>query len=415
MTTTTGSVTIMGSSGVNASFTVTNDAFGLSLASSFQSMVATLETAPGGFYAYPATGPGSAFLALDGDPNNLGEVGVAGPQGSSTLLGGDGTSFVYTGPITGSAAALIVGGSGNDTVLSGIGNDTMALGTGNNGYLVGVNGVVDSQGTDTIVGGVGTTDVSVSGSNSVVATSDISGSQLNLDDSMGTGTTVYVYNNASIIGASGSVTTINAAGPATVTAGMGGINYMQSGGTLLLNAQAGETDTISAASGGPDTVYGASGSTVLYSGSTGNNVFVANDPTHGEGGSVDFNAGTTTVGNQFWAGSGNATLIGGTGVDTIVAGNGMSTLTGGSGSANYFDLFSVNGGSGTNVTITDFNAASGNSITLFNYGASGAAYAIDNQAQQPNGTGTLITLSDKSTILLQGVTTNLNSSQIKYT
>ena len=196
---------------------------------------------------------------------------------------------------------------------------------------------------------------------------------------------------------------------------MGGINYMQSGGTLLLNAQAGETDTISAASGGPDTVYGASGSTVLYSGSTGNNVFVANDPTHGEGGSVDFNAGTTTVGNQFWAGSGNATLIGGTGVDTIVAGNGMSTLTGGSGSANYFDLFSVNGGSGTNVTITDFNAASGNSITLFNYGASGAAYAIDNQAQQPNGTGTLITLSDKSTILLQGVTTNLNSSQIKYT
>ena len=70
MTTTTGSVTIMGSSGVNASFTVTNDAFGLSLASSFQSMVATLETAPGGFYAYPATGPGSAFLALDGNPNN---------------------------------------------------------------------------------------------------------------------------------------------------------------------------------------------------------------------------------------------------------------------------------------------------------------------------------------------------------
>ena len=92
-------------------------------------------------------------------------------------------------------------------------------------------------------------------------------------------------------------------------------------------------------------------------------------------------------------------------------------MTGGSGAANEFDLFSVNGGSNTHVTINDFGSAAGNVITLFGYGASGVNYALSHQAQTPTSAtqtaGTMIALSDNSTIFLKGVNSSLTSSSFR--
>ncbi len=421
MAVSTGSVTIHGGSGISAVLSVTNDAFGLNLASSFQALTAQLASSPASFYSYNA---GSTFLAIQG---GLGDEGVAGTTGSSNLLVGNGTNLFYEAPITGYgiAAPSVAGegtplcsagpppaapcaaprdfGDGNDTVLSGAGSDTLALGSGRNGYLLGFNAEVHSEGTDTIIGGVGSTVATISGASSSIATSDIQGASLVADATSATNATFFTYTNATITGASSGTTTVDVDGPTTVNAGSGGTTFTQSGGSLLLNASKGETDNITVTGlTNPDTLYGASGAVINFTGSTHNNVFVANDPIHTVGGAVKFNAASASGGNQFWAGSGNATLIGGTGNDTLVAGTGSSQMTGGLG-VNEFDLFSVNGGSGTSVTITDFEANASNHITLFGYGASGVAAAVQNQAQQPNGSGTLIKLTDGSQITLQGV------------
>ncbi len=394
MATSTGTVTIHGASGISSVLSVTNDAFGLSLASSFQSLTAQLVSSPSGYFDFL---PGSSFVAVE---NGLGKTGLTAPSGAVTVLGSDGGNLVYNGPLTGTSnTAVIIGGNGDDTVSTGAGSDTVALGAGHNGIVIGDNGSVDSAGTDTVIAGLGTTTVTVSGANSYIGSSEYPGASLNVDASAGTNTTIYTVSNATVTGASVGNTTIDGYGPTTVFAGAGGTTY--SGGQAVLNGSKGETDNVTGAVTS-DTLYGASGTTINFTGSTSGNIFVANDPAHTIGGTVRFDASSATGNNQFWAGSGNATLIGGTGSDILVGGNGASTLQGGSGAANFFDLFSVNGGSGTSVTINDFGSAAGNTITLFGYGASGVSSAVQNQAQ--SGGNTTITLGDGSTIKLLGVT-----------
>ncbi len=419
MALTQGSVTINGSVGI----TLTNDAFGLSTASALAAptngmgaMLAQIASSPAGFYSYMA---GSSFLAVT---NNLGTVGVIGPQGSSQLLVGDGTSFFYSGPTSGSATAVIVGGNGNDTVSTGIGIDTVALGGGNNAYLIGNGGVVDSAGdADTVIGGAGSTSVTMTGASSYLASSEVPGASMTADVTGASSLIVFNVGNTTLFGATGSAMNVTNYGSLTVNAGAGGMSYAQSGGSLLLNGLAGETDNMTVSGGGPDTLYGGgTGTTTINYAATGGSsaIFVANDTTHGGTGPVDFDASSSLVGDAFWAGSGNATLIGGVGTDTMVGGHGLSTMTGGAGANNYFDLFSVNGGSGTSVTIDDFNAASGNLITLFNYGSSAASNVINNMdgnGQAQSGGNLVISLSDGSKITLVGETQFLNASQIKST
>ncbi len=416
MATSTGSFTISGGSGISSVLSVTNDAFGLALASSFQSLTAQLASTPNSFYTFSS---GSSFLAAE---NGLGYTGIAAPAGAVTVLGADGTNLVYNGPIASSDSgdtAVIVGGNGNDTISTGAGSATVAAGTGHNGIVIGENGLVDSAGTDTVIAGLGSTTVNVSGTGSFIASSEIPGSTLVVNDASGTNATIYAVNATTVTGASVGPTTIDGYGPVTVDAGAGGTQYSQFGGTLRLYGLSGETDNIAATGGGPDTLYGASGTVINLTGSTANNIFVGNDTNHGGSGSVDFNASGDTGGNAFWAGSGNTTLIGGTGTDTLVAGAGSATITGGSGASNYFDFFSSNGGSNTKVTINDFGAASGNSITLFGYGLSGVSAALASQVQESSsysqGQGTLITLNDGSTIFLKNQTTFLTASSFHYT
>ena len=407
----TANVTITGSTGSSAGLTITSgtDGFGSALASTFASSIPSLVTqlvsTPSTFYTLA---PGSSFLVVE---DNLGFAGIIGKNGSSNVLVGDGTSFAYFGPTSGSASGSIVGGSGNDVFSSGIGNDTVALGGGSN-FVFDNAGIIDSAGNnDTVEGGSGAVIVTITGSNSYAKDEHLGGS-MTVHDESGTNTTVFSGNNTVVYGASVSGTTIDVGGNTTVFAGSGGTTFLQSAGAFVLNGSAGETDNITVSGGGPDTLYGASGAVINLTSTIPGNVFVANDPTHTVGGAVSLNGANASGGNQFWAGSGNATLIGGAGTDTMVAGHGASTLTGGSGASNYFDLFASNGGSNTNVTITDFGAAAGNKITLFNYGASQVAAAIA-ESQVQTGTGqTVLNLSDGTKITLQGYTGGLNSSNL---
>ena len=440
MAVSTGSVTLNGSVGI----VLTNDAFGLSIASQFQALAAMMATpalrsaatpdfmaaamtaggpaqigsTPNTVYTYD---PGSTLLALE---NNLGNAEVIGPLGSSDLLVGDGTSFFYSGPTTEPVgtvtSASIVGGNGNDTVATGVGDDTVALGAGYNAYLIGVNGTVDSSGnSDTVVGGLGQTNVTVTGASSYVASSEVAGASMSLNAAAASSLTIYNVETMSVLGATGSPMTVTNYGNMTVDAGAAGMTYTQQGGSLLLNGLAGETDNLTVNGGAADTLYGGGSvgtTTINVTGSVAGNVFVANDPAHGGSGSVVFNGASASGGNAFWAGSGNATLIGGAGTDTMVAGGGAVTMTGGAGGStalNYFDLLSVSGGVHEQVTINDFGAASNNQITLFNYGSSGETYALNHQTQMSGGT--VISLSDGSKITLLGVTSSLTSTQIKFT
>ncbi len=283
---------------------------------------------------------------------SLGSAGVI-TNAPTTVVGGDGTSLLFTGL----GNSTVITGNGNDSVIAPTGNDTIATGGGNNFIQLGSgNSYVDSASTDTIFGGSGTDTIAASGTASIAA---------------GTG-------GLSVLGAGASVTVFGA----NVTA---------------------------------VTIYGGSGSTEAVTGSAHNDILAANDSLKGStGGSVVFDGSSATGGNQFWAGSGNATLLGGIGNDTLVAGQGASTMTGGLGT-NEFDFFSVQGGSGTQVAITDFEAGgASDTLKLFNYGASAAASALS--SAQQSGNNTVITLSDSSTItLLNFSKSNLTQAEIVST
>ena len=233
-----------------------------------------------------------------------------------------------------------------------------------------------------------------------------------------------MINGALIKASELSTTDVNAYGNATVSGGpLSKTDYNQLNAKLFFEGTGASLTVTGGANAGIDTLYAASGSTVVYDSSTADNVFVGNDSVRGDGGSVYIDAGLTSVGNQFWAGSGNTTLLGGTGTDTLVAGAGDDTITGGSGAFNYFDFFASNGGSGTAVTITDFGAVSGNQLTLFDYGTSqynavvsSAPSAVSVVTSGPaTGIGTTISLSDGSRIFLQGYTGGLNTRNVGYT
>ena len=414
MTAFSGSVTIHGSNGSSAGIVITtgNDSFGLPLASSWQSITAAqLISTPSSF----STLAPNSFIALE---NNLGEQLINGASGAGTVLAGDGTSVAYFGPATLPSAISFVGGNGTNYFSGGDGNDTVALGGGNGSYAEVNSGIVDASGNNqTVIGGSGNTVVTITGSNSFVSEGRAGGT-LVVHDEQGTNNTIFTGDSNTVYGASAGNTTIDVGGTTTVYAGAGGTSFLQSAGSFVLNDSVSGSVTASVTGGSPDTLYGASGANISLTSTVAGNIFVANDPSHTVGGAVTLNGANASGGSQFWAGSGNASLVGGTGTDTIVAGNGASTITGGSGAFNYFDFLSTNGGSNTQVTITDFGSASGNLLTFFGYGASQAAAIIaqgSNQVAIGGVTSTVIGLSDGTKITLVGYQNGLSSSNVHYT
>lgn len=401
----TGSVTISGSDG-SALVALTGNAFASSHLSMFQSL--TAELASSGL----ASLTGSANLLLF--TNNAGNVAAIGgaASGAATIVVGDSTNLSYIG--TG-ASVQIVGGNGNDQVVTGNGNDTIALGTGQDAVYLGAgNSVVYAQGPDLIQVGSGLDTINVSGSGSTIEGGyGAPGSGgLSIVTASGTSTTINVINNATVTAGSGSNQTVNAYGDTTIDGAAGSlVGYNQINGSLKFVGLGGNILFDGGAAAGNDTLYGASGATIVVTGSAHDNVFVANDP-QANGGNVVFNGSAATGGNEFWAGSGNATLLGGTGGDTLVGGAGQATLVGGIGSsANAFDIFTQDSGSGTSLTIENFDAVSGNRLTLFGFGASAAATAIANATS--TNFGTTMRLTNGAQITLVGVQkSTLNTTNV---
>ena len=88
-----------------------------------------------------------------------------------------------------------------------------------------------------------------------------------------------------------------------------------------------------------DHLDAGNGTSIVLTGIANGNIMVANDGRYANGNFVKLDGGQATGNNQFWAGSGNPTLIGGTGQDSLVAGSGNVTMSGGGGQANDFLFF----------------------------------------------------------------------------
>ena len=366
-----GSVSTSNSTAALTVVSTNGNSFALQDAASLGTLTTLVASTANSFYTTPSNG--DLFVV----PNGLGYVAVTGGSASSTIVVGDGTTLSYHG----SGDATIIAGSGSDTVLAGAGNDTIALGSGKNDIVLGTgNSLVDSSGTDTIVAGSGVDTIDLMGSSSTVyggyGTSGYAGTSLLVDDTKGVNDLIFTAAKGAVVdgsnvtanGMSPNVTTVTAFGDATVY-----------GGAAVTH------------------LFAGNGAEITLTGSTSGNILVANDGLWANGNYVDLNGSKATGSNQFWAGSGNSTLIGGTGSDTLVAGAGDVTISGGSGATNYFDFFASQPGG--NAVITDFAAVSRNDIVLFGYGAAGVTAAL-NSAQQ-EGTSTVFGLGDGTTIVLE--------------
>lgn len=371
----TTSVTVGGGSAV---ITISGNDYVAAHASMFASMAMQLATVANSFY----TPPGGNTLFAIGD--DMGNVVVDGASSTIDLLAGDGTTLSYHG----SSNGVIAAGNGNDTVIASAGNDTIALGAGNNDIVLGTgSSTVYSAGTDSIVGGSAYDEIDISGVNTSVfggyGTSGYTGTSMLVNDESGTNSIIFAATKGTLVyGSNDTFTTVVAFGDTTVFGGAKG-----------------------------DHLYAGNGATILLTGDASGNILVANDGRYANGNFVKLDGGLATGNNQFWAGSGNSTLIGGTGQDTLVAGSGNVTMSGGSGQANDFLFFDQVGNTGGQALITDFGNANGNTIYLFGYSQSVAQKAFAGAQQQ--GGNTVLSLGDGTTITLQNFTrSQLASGQI---
>ena len=345
---------------------VGSNAYVTAHASVFATMATQFAAFANSFY----TAPGGKTLFVV--PGGMGNVVVDGVSSSINLLAGDGTTLSYYG----SSSGTIASGNGNDTVIAGAGNDTIALGGGNNNIQLGTGmSTVYSAGTDLITGGSAYDEIDIAGSSTTVfggyGTSGYTGTSMLVNDQNGTNSIIFTATkNTLIYGSNDTATTVIAFGDTVVHGGSKG-----------------------------DHLYAGNGAAIVLTGSAAGNVLVANDGRYANGNFVKLDGGLATGDNQFWAGSGNSTLIGGSGSDTLVAGTGSATITGGKGSNDFF-FFKGTGAAHGAAVITDFANVAGTSdtICLAGYGASAAA-AVLKTAQQV-GSATTLTLDDGTSITL---------------
>ena len=263
-------------------------------------------------------------------------IGPVTPTGFTDLVVGDAAALNYNDTVSG---ATILSGLGNDTIIAGGAADTIDAGAGSNALtLTGSSAFVTTAGFDTITA---------------------SGTALNYNNDGGSGVLVMTSGALSITGS--GVSDIYVGTASSVVATDSGTN------TYVLNQ--------TSVAGAP--------SSVLANAS-----------------SVAVNAASATGNLSFWAGSGNATLVGGSGTNLFASGQGAVTATGGSG-ANQFLVFSDNVASSTNFTINNFTSS--DYLALLDFGSTSPIATNTYTPGAGNTPGnTVITLKDGATITVVG-------------
>ena len=352
------------------------------------------------------TATASATTVLAGTGNTT----VMGGGGGGALIAGAGNNL-FRGASAGGGNYTIALGNGSDSVDASSGNDLIYTGTGQNQVvLYGGYDTVWSSGTDNIVAERDDV-VGLNGSGSDVSAGD---QTLVVDDGIGnavqtggfaaetifggaSGRYSYGPGDTTIIG--GADDTISGGGTSTRPADaniFGGINTVVDLDSFLASftfiADPGDNATLRGVTS--DAVFGADGATISYADTEGLSYLIAgagNETLNGAGASGSL---------ELFGNGGDTALIGGSGSDTAIAGTGNNTVTGGSGGANLFII--SEGAAGGHDVITDFTGAAGNRVGLFGYGAAAAQAALAGASS--SGSGSVISLGDKTTITFDGVT-----------
>ncbi len=360
------------------------------------------------------------------------------PGGATDLVDELGASTV-----SGAAGAYpdLIGSGGLTLLLSGTNPDparreTIALAGGTNTFVFGGNGynVATEGGTTTaFLGGSGS--ISATGATFVLDGSDTvtAGGSGNFVFGSG-GTNSNVIKDAG----SGASVVVNA-GATTLFGGTGGLYYLLAGTTEYIAPASGSDTLVASTSSGATTVFGGSGSAAFFQGgdtapiefiSGGGNDSIVGGPAgnilafDSAGGTLNL-YGTDTSNNDFLiAGSGSETLnavfstgtvtaIGGPGSDTVYlsnqsadtyyAGSGSATVVGGtSGTTTQADLYAfVNGSAGGYDTILNWAANDG--LVFLGYGAAGDAAIKSTEASLPTNQNVVsFSLPDNTQITLVG-------------
>ncbi len=261
--------------------------------------------------------------------------------------------------------------SGNDTVTAGSGTATLTGGLGDNSIqLSSGTDSVDSFGNDTITAGTGAATVNASGNALVFG----NGPLAFINSGQGSATVVG-------INATAPVTIFGGQGGGLFAGGKGGNNVIAAGQQASVIFGEGNGDIMAANGPGQDLIAcGAGNEAIIGANSSGNDVI--------------------------WGGPGNDIFGGGSGTDFYIAGSGNNTIIGGTGTDYYSILKGFS--SGGTVDIFGFNTAKGDRLFLAGgYAANEASNALASATVA--GGATVLTLSDNTTIRLEGVT-NLNSS-----
>jgi len=296
-------------------------------------------------------------------------------SGADTIVGGSGAETVATAAsqswvFAGSGPALLVNSGGADTLSAGPGAETIFAGASGGLYFLNNSPSLIFAGigayANTIVGGTGNATVfGGSGSNLIFGNDE--NLVVNLQSSTGT-----------IVGGAGNT---------TVYAGTGGNQVMfQGSGALLYDAESSFSNIISNPNSPGAEIFASNGGSVALWGSNDGNAFIAGP------GNVTLQGSGASGANVYFAGTGADVLVAGSGNDTLVAGTGDSTMVGGAGRDQF--VF-INGAAGGSVVIENYNPS--DQLSLFGYGNSSII------SSQVIGGSLVLTLSDQTTITLQGV------------
>ena len=261
--------------------------------------------------------------------------------------------------------------AGNDTVTAGSGTATLTGGLGDNSIsLSSGTDVVNSLGNDTIFAGSGPATINASGNALVFGNGPLSF----IGSGQGSSTVVGV-------GATAPMTIFGGQGGGLFAGSKGGNNVIAAGSQATVIFGEGNNDIMAANGPGQDLIACGSGNEAIIGvNGSGNNVF--------------------------WGGTGNDIYGGGSGTDFYIAGSGSNTIIGGTGTDYYSILKGFS--SGGTVDIFGFDQAKGDQLFLAGgYGANEAANAL--AGATVTGGATVLTLSDNTTIRVEGVT-NLNAS-----
>jgi hypothetical protein len=339
-----------------------------------------------GNYSVVAGAGNLEFLATGGSGTIVAGAGSDTFVGSNYALLGDATTTGYIG--------------GSDTVTSGnfvlTGTAASVVAAGASATITGSGSTTNSASYNNVITNVGTgpnTFVIAAGSTTVNAVSgggayfEELGQLLFLNGGASTVVGSSTSGTATLFGGNAALTYFQGLSSAPVTfVGGAGTSYLASAGAGGIAAFGGAGGTINLINAAPNTAFNyliggtgaetlnaalASGNTAVYAGSGNDAVFLSN-----------------TSGDLFSAGSGSATVVGG----TVAAGSGTAALP---------DIFTfANGSAGGSDVILNFGAAS--ELSFSGYGAGGAAIKA---ALIGAGSGSTVsfTLPDNTKVTLVGI------------